>query len=140
MLTVIMRTVGGIAAGIAVAIALVMAVEMFSGIVHPFPEDFQGTTEEICRHVERYPGWVLAIAAAAWGFTALASTWTAGMVGNRGCAMLIAVLLLAALVLNLLQLPYPMWFKLTCLILVPLGILFGFRWSLRKPAAANLPA
>ncbi|HEX2518177.1 MAG TPA: hypothetical protein VHK04_01370, partial [Castellaniella sp.] len=57
-------------------------VELFSAVVHPLPEDFGGTTEELCRHVERYPPWVLALVVPAWAVTALVGTWTAKRMGN----------------------------------------------------------
>jgi len=47
-----------VVAGMALAFALVVAVEFFSSIVHPFPADFDGN---IPAHVKRYPHWVLAV-------------------------------------------------------------------------------
>ena len=74
---VALRTLTAVSIGLFVALALLAAVELFSAVVHPLPEDFGGTTEEMCRHVQRYPQWVLAVVVPAWAFTALISTWTA---------------------------------------------------------------
>ena len=56
-------------------------------MVHPFPENFGGTTEEMCLHVKRYPDWVLAVVVVAWGTTALVSTWIAQRIGNLGSSV-----------------------------------------------------
>ncbi len=127
-----LRTLAAVVAGMLVAFVLVMAVELFSAVVHPFPEGFLGTTDEICRHVERYPQWVLAVVVAAWAATALAGTWTARRIGNLGSFAVVSLLLLAALVLNLSMLPYPLWFKIASLLMVPAAIFAGGRWSAAK--------
>ena len=65
------RAVCSIFAGVALAPVLVIAVELVSAIVHPVPPDFTGTMDEMCKHMERYPHWVLAVVVAAWGGTNL---------------------------------------------------------------------
>ncbi|MGD9720172.1 MAG: hypothetical protein AB7O59_07935 [Pirellulales bacterium] len=132
----VLRAVGAIVAGMLVAFALVVAVELFGAVVHPVPPDFGGTMEEMCQHVERFPQWVLAVVVPAWAGTAFASTWIAGRLGNRGCALLVGLLLLAALVFNVSMLPYPIWFKIACLIAIPCAVVFGLYLSSRRSAAA----
>jgi len=112
---------------------LVVAVEMFSAVVHPFPEDFGGTTEEVCRHVERYPPWVLAVVVPMWAAAAFAGVWIAGKLGNLFSSTIVGLLLLAALVFNLSMLPYPLWFKISNLLAVPAAVLIGVEPSLREP-------
>ena len=87
-------------AGMTVAFVFVVAVELFSAVVHPVPPDFGGPTEEMCRHVSHYPHWVLALVVAAWGATAFVSTRTAERIGNRGCGLTTGLLLLAAAAFN----------------------------------------
>jgi len=65
-----LRTLAAIVVGVFAALVLVVAVELFSDVVHPLPEDFGGTPEEMCRHVEQYPPWALAVVVAAWAATA----------------------------------------------------------------------
>ena len=60
----------------------VIAVELFSAVVHPFPAGFGGTKEEVCQHVERYPQWVLGVIVPAWAISAFAGIWTARSIGN----------------------------------------------------------
>src|SRR6476619_1659498 len=101
----VFRAVGAIAAGMLVGFILVVAVELFSAVVHPLPPDFDGTMDEMCKHVARYPHWVLAVVVLAWAGTAFASTWIAGRLGNRGCALFMGLFLLTALIFNISMLP-----------------------------------
>lgn len=134
MIVTVLRTVGAIVAAIVIVGVLVVGVEFFSGIVHPFPEDFNGSIHEVREHVERYPHWVLGVVVVAWGFTALAGTWTAGRLGNRASAAILGLLLVAAVILNIVQLPYPVWFKTVILLVMPLACAYGYRLSIRRAA------
>lgn len=127
-----LRTFAGILVGLLLAFLLVVAVEAFSAAVHPFPEDFGGTTQEICQHVERYPTWVLAVVVPAWAATAWVAVWVARRIGNVWSSVIVGLLLLAAVVLNISMLPYPLWFKLAIVLAVPAAIVVGHRSSARK--------
>lgn len=122
----VLRVIGGLVSGFLVALALVVAVEFFSSVVHPFPPDFAGTSAEMCRHVARYPAWVLAVVVPLWAATALVSTWLAGRIGGRGAALGVGVLLLAALIWNLSMLPYPVWFEVACVLAIAGAVAAGF--------------
>ena len=124
-----LRAVAAVIAGMLVAFVLVIAVELFSALVHPFPPGFGGTKEEICQHVERYPQWVLAVAVVAWGATVFISTWTAKRISGRGSALVVGFLLFAAVAFNLSMLPYPIWFKIANLLVFPAAIGWGSRNS-----------
>jgi hypothetical protein len=100
-----------IATGLIVALVLVVAIEMLSAIVHPVPLDFGGSEDELREHMRRYPQWFLAIAYVLWAATTLLSCWLATRIGNRGCGLTVGLLLLAAVLFNITQLPYPIWFK-----------------------------
>ncbi len=134
----VLRCVAAFVAGIIVAFVFVIAVEFFSAVVHPMPPDFKGTMEEMCQHVARYPQWVLAVVVPAWAFTAFAGTWVAGRIGNRTSALGVGLLLVVGVVCNVSKLPYPLWFKLVILLVVPVAIALGDRWSIRRaPLAAE---
>lgn len=124
-MTGIVRGVGAIAAGLAAAFVLIVGVEFYSAIVHPLPPGFGETMEEMCRHVANYPAWVLATVVPLWALTALAGTWIAGRIGNRACAVIVGLVLIAALAFNLSMLPYPLWFKIAELVTVPVAALLG---------------
>ena len=121
----ILRCTGAVFAGMIVSFALVIAVEAYSSVVHPLPVDFKGTSEEMCLHVARYPAWVLATVVPAWAVTAFAGTWIAGYFGNRFCALFVGLILIAAVILNLSMLPYPIWFKISILLAIPAAVVLA---------------
>jgi hypothetical protein len=90
----------------------------------------------MCRHVERYPHWVLALVVAAWAVTAFVGSWTAKRIENLSSFAIVSLLLLAALVFNISMLPYPMWFKIVNLLVIPAAIVAGGRLATRNKTAA----
>ena len=129
------RTGLGIVAGIGLAFILVIAVEAFSAVVHPIPADFRGTMDEMCQHVARYPNWVLGFVVILWSATALCGVWIAIRVGNLIAGITVTALLGIAIVFNVTQLPYPLWFKIVMLSCFPLGCFFGI-WKANRIAKA----
>jgi len=134
------RTLLAVVAGMALAFALVVAVELFSSVVHPVPANFDGNIPE---HVRRYPGWVLGVAALMWGATAAAATWVASRIGGRLAGAIVTLLLAAALAFNLSMLPYVMWFKIVMPAAFFVACLRGIRTGARRrptfPSAAAPP-
>jgi hypothetical protein len=122
-----LRAVVGVVAALFVALVLVIAVELVSAVVHPLPADFDGSMEQMCRHVENYPAWVLAVAVPAWGAIALVAAWLARRIGGLVSAAIVGLLLTAAVVCNVSMLPYPIWFTIAALIAIPASSLFGGR-------------
>lgn len=129
------RAFGAVLAGMVVTVILLMAVEAFSAVVHPFPEGFGGSEDEICRHVERYPNWVLAVCVPLWAASAFAGTWLARRIGNVYSFAIVGSLVLAALLFNIAKLPYPMWFKVGSAVAIPAAIL-----AARQLATPHKPA
>jgi hypothetical protein len=125
MIKVSLHTLAGTVIGLVMAFILIVGVEGFSAVVHPLPNDFGGTMEEMCRHLESYPQWVLAVVVPMWAVAALAGTWIAQRIGNLYAAGIVGLLLLAALVFNISKLPYPIWFKAVNLLVIPVAILAG---------------
>jgi hypothetical protein len=132
-----MRTLAAVVVGFLVVFLLLATVEMFSTVVHPFPEGFGGTMEEIYRQVERYPHWVLAVVVPLWGFTAFVGTWIARKIGNLCSALIVGLSLVAAAGCNVLTLPYPAWFKIVTLLVIPVAVVAGSRKSLRPDSAST---
>lgn len=133
-----LRAVVGVLVGIVIAFVLVVLVEGFSAVVHPFPEDFAGTPEEVCLHVTRYPQWVLAAVVPLWGLTAYVSTWVGKRIGGWGAASVVGLLLLASVVFNISMLPYPLWFKLASVAVVVAAVLVA-AWPKMGKAAGAAP-
>ena len=123
------RTLLGVVAGMALAFTLVVAVEFFSSVVHPFPADFDGN---IPAHVRRYPGWVLAVAGLMWGGAAAAATWVASRIAGRLAGALVTLLLASALAFNMSMLPYVMWFKIAMPAAFFVACLLGIRTGTRS--------
>src|SRR5579871_4391259 len=120
----------GVLFGLLVAFVIVVGVEFFCSVVHPFPADFGGTQDEVCRHVARYPQWVLAVVVPAWAAAAFVGTWTARGIGNVFASAIVGLLVLAALVFNISMLPYPLWFKIANLLAIPTAMVAGSRWAI----------
>ncbi len=128
MIRSLMRSTGAIIASLIVAMVLVIAVEGITTIFHPFPPGADTADQEVVRaHVEKFPHWVLAIGVVGWGVTTFVSAWIATRLGTgRHPAHGIAIgsLLLLAAAFNMFMLPYPVWFVLANLLILPLAI-FG---------------
>jgi len=125
-----LRTILAVVAGMALAFVLVIAVELFSAVVHPVPPGFTGTLDE---HVARYPHWVLGVVVLAWSATTFVSTWVATRIGNRLAGIAVILILTFAIVFNVSKLPYAMWFKVVMLSCFPvvcyLGVMRGVQMS-----------
>ena len=127
------RTLLAVVAGMALAFALVVAVELFSAVVHPMPADFDGNIPE---HVRRYPHWVMGVVVLMWGATAAAATWVASRLGGRLAGIIVALLLAWALIFNLAMLPYVAWFKIAMPAAFAAACLLGIRYGRRVPSPA----
>lgn len=139
MITNLLRSTSALLAGLAVALALVIGVEMLSELVHPFPPGVDPTDLEACKaHVAQYPAWVLGAVVVLWGLTTFLSSWTATSLGTAqhiAHGLLIGGFLLAMVILNMSMLPYPSWFVIANLLIFPLSSYWGARWG--GPAAAG---
>jgi hypothetical protein len=133
----VLRTAFAAVAGMVLAFALVVAVEAFSAVVHPFPANFDGN---VPAHVRRYPHWVLAVVVPAWSGTAFAAVWLATWLGTRVSGWTVALLLAAALAFNLTMLPYVLWFKLAMAALFPLACVAGLRAGVSGPSRSATSA
>ena len=131
MIRSLMRSAGAITVSLVVAMGLIIAVEAFSEVFHPFPPGVEPTDYEVCKaHVAKYPQWVLALAMIGWGGTTFVSAWIATRMGaGRHPAHGIAIgsLLLLAAALNMFMLPYPVWFVLGNLLIFPLAIFWAVK-------------
>lgn len=128
----ILRSLGAVAAGLALAFVLVIGVELLNSVVHPFPVPFDG---DIPAHVRRYPGWVLGGVVFAWGATFVLATGVASRIGNRRTGVVVGGLLACALLFNLAMLPYAPWFKVAMILACPLACWAGLRLGQARVAA-----
>lgn len=136
----VLRGIFSIIVGVVVAFLLLVAIEAASDVIHPLPADFNGTKEEMCKHVARYPHWVLALVVVAWSGTAFVSTWITRRIGNLGCGIFIGFLLWAALAFNVAMLTYSIWFEVVILFAVPASIFLGLHLARpRKSVSISNP-
>ena len=135
IMVAVLRALLGIFLGAVAVFVLVVAVEMFSSVVHPFPEgmDFQDM-EQMCEHVARYPDWVLVAVVGLWGFAAFLGTWIAQKVGSYWATGVVAALILWAVLFNLSMLPYAVWFKavMPMAVVVAIAAAIGLAMSFKR--------
>ena len=136
MIKSIFWSVLSVAVSLTAAFGLVVAIELVSAIIHPMPPGMDPHDKQACTaFFANYPQWLFGVAAIGWGMTAFTSTWLATRLGAyrhfaHGAA--IGSLLLLAVIANMLMLPYPMWFEVTNLVFIPLGIFLG-TWLAMTP-------
>lgn len=139
MIRTALQSTGSVLLGIIVAIALLAGIEGLGVVLHPFPADFGGTREEMMDHVANYPPLVLALlGGVGWAMTMFCATWLATRLGanqHPGHGIGVGLLLLAAAIFNMSMLPYPLWYWIQNLILLPTGIYFGIRPGIRQAGA-----
>lgn len=137
----VIRFVYSTLAGIALAVVLFIAVEMFGMVAHPFPDGFDMQSKEaMYEYILSYPTWVLAVAVLMWLGLAFGSTWVAARLGNLIPGIAVGALLIMMFGCNVLSLPYPTWFSATVLIGFPIMValaLLPYIWpATAKPVLA----
>ena len=140
MIRSIARSVFAVIAALALALLLVIGVELLSSVVHPLPEGLDPTDPEvICEHVANYPPLVLFAGGLLWVLTTFLSAWTATRLGaarDPAHGLLVGSILLALAVMNMSMLPYPVWFWVLNLVGFPVGCCLGVWLGRAKPAVA----
>ncbi|MCG8414419.1 MAG: hypothetical protein MI746_09400 [Pseudomonadales bacterium] len=129
MFRIILQNTAAVLISLFVAILLLAGIEWVGAILHPFPADFAGTREEVMEQVANYPAWILALlGGAGWGFTMFTATWIATRCSAKRHPVYgvgIGVVLLSAAVFNMAMLPYPLWYWILELLVLPTGIYLG---------------
>lgn len=69
-----------------------------------------------------------------WGGTAFVGSWIAGRWGNQVTSSLTALLLIFGVVVNVVMLPYPVWFQL----LQPVAAVAASVWAVRLAARGSM--
>jgi hypothetical protein len=134
----ILQSTGSILLGVVIALILLSAIEGMSAVLHPFPSGTDQTREAVAQHVANYPAWVLfLLGGIGWSLTVLVSCFLATRYGTRqhpAHGISVGVLLLAAAALNISMLPYPTWFIIVAIVLLPMSMYVGVT-SVRKRSA-----
>lgn len=129
MIGFIVRSVGAVIFGLIAAIFFIVGVESMSSILHPFPPGVDPANYDACKaHVARYPAEVLLLVVLGWGLGTLASSWLATRLGpgrHLAYGIVVGSILLVATVANMLMLPYPIWFWVLNLLVLPVCFYLG---------------
>jgi hypothetical protein len=140
MVKTALQSTGAILLSLFIAFLLAAGLEGLSAILHPWPADFAGTSEEIAIQVETYPTWLLALlGGVGWGGTMFVSAWLATRLGSKRKPIhgyLVGVILISAVILNISMLPYPIWFSLLNLVVLPTTLYFGVRLGQARKVSA----
>jgi hypothetical protein len=107
-----LRRALAVLAGVGVAIGIVFAVEAINARIYPLPGTDYSDPEQMRAVMTRLPRAALVIVLLGWGLATVVGAWIAARVAGRrqGPAWTVGVVLLAAAVFNLLELPHPFWF------------------------------
>lgn len=106
-----MKLVLGVVAGVVVAFACVLAIEMLGHRLYPPPPGTDFTDPaQVARLMEIVPPAALAFVVGAWFVGALAGAWVANAVAKRGLAgWIVALVVIAGGVYTMLTIPHPAW-------------------------------
>jgi len=141
MIASVLRSAGACFAGLVAAFVFVLGVEGMSSVLYPLPFGVDPSDlEAIKAHVARYPAGVLLLAAIGWGLGTFVSSWLATRMGHKRHpvhGLAIGAILLALAVVNMLMLPYPIWFWVLNLVLFPTGCYAGARLGRGRKAAEH---
>jgi hypothetical protein len=118
----------GFIAGFATNIAGFMLMEVVGFFAHPYPADFKmDNPESVAAYIRTYPDWLLAIAVGMWGLSVMAAAWVGTRVGGRVAGIVLCLSLLVMYYCNLLQYPYPFWFKAAGFVSIPICLFIGYQ-------------
>lgn len=106
-----MKIVLGIVAGVVIAFACIMGVEMLDHMLYPPPPgmDFNDPAQ-LARLMHMMPTAAIAIVALGWFIAAWIGGWAANAIAKRAVAgWVVALLIVAGAVVNLMAIPHPAW-------------------------------
>jgi disulfide bond formation protein DsbB len=129
----VLRDVGAIVAGLAVAFGAIMAIQMIGHAIWAPPDDIDWNDVEAARtYISQLPFLALLFPIASYFVGAVAGPFVAGKIGTARPAVfagVIGLVLLAATIANLIQIPHPYWFSGLALAAVLVGIWLGLQLS-----------
>jgi hypothetical protein len=125
-------------AGIAAAVVVILLVELLGAALFPPPAGVDPGRPETLREVAaRMPAGALLMVIAAWLLGGLAGGWVAARLAPPGSRVpiVIAALLLAAGVANMVSFPHPVWMWAAGVVVLIAGPLAGARLGARGATA-----
>ncbi len=129
----IVRSVLAVIAGLAAAMIFIVGTEVVGAVVYPPAPGVDLHDIEDCKaHVAQLPADAFVIGAAGWGLAVLAGSWVATRLGagrHPAHGIVVGSILLAAALMNMLMLPYPILFWVLNLVVFPVADLLGAKWG-----------
>lgn len=136
-----LRDIAATVAGLAVAFGVIMGVQMIGHAIWPPPADLDwNDTEVIQTYVSQLPFLALLVPIVSYFLGALGGPLIASGIGTARplvFAGVIGLVLLAATVANLIQIPHPYWFSALAIAAVLVGAWLAMQLSNRKRAAGT---
>ena len=129
----IVRSVGAVITGLVVSMFFVVGTEIMWAVVYPFPPGVDPHDIEVCKaHIVQLPADAFVIAVAGWGLAVLSGAWVATRLGagrHPAHGIVVGSILLAAAVMNMSMLPYPIGFWVANLVVFPSATYLGTKWG-----------
>jgi hypothetical protein len=120
-----LRDIGAVVAGLAVSIAVIMAVQMAGHTLWPPPNGLDWNDTEVIRtYTSQLPFLALLFPIVSYFLGALAGPFVACRIGTAKPVVfvgIIGIVLLAFTIANLIQIPHPVWFSVLAIAVVIVG-------------------
>lgn len=134
---VMARIIGGIVAGLAIGLFSIWAIEMIGHLIYPLPAELNiRDPEQIETLIRTMPFGAQAFVVAAWfGGALIGSALAMRIAGRAWAAWLVAGVVAAAGIINILFIPHPVWMQISAVAAPLLGGLLGIHLGRRKALA-----
>jgi hypothetical protein len=137
------RSIVGVFIGLVVAFITVAVVEIANMVIFPPPAGFDVNDKAaLAALIAEAPAYKLVLVPVAWFLAAVTGGWVAAKIAKRAAlvhAFIIAALLTAIGVLNMLMIPHPAWFWAAGLAAPIAGMLVATRLAPAAPRQALEP-
>jgi hypothetical protein len=140
----VVRSILAVGAGLVLANLVIFSVQILIVVIFPYPEGVgRWNADAVKAHIEQhgFPTDVLLFVLAGYALGAFAGGFVAAWIARRALAVhagVIAALLMAASVMNMLSIPHPIWFWIACLAVFLPFALIGAR--LAPVRSQSIPA
>jgi hypothetical protein len=127
------RRVGGVIAGIVLAVLIVQFAELIVHRIYPPPPGYNmRDMNDVKKFVAALPLLAMVLVLAGWLIGTLAGTFVAARVGRSAVpAYVVGALLLIAGIANAIVIPQPVWFSIASFIIYVGGTLAGSKLGFR---------
>ena len=129
-----LRGLAAVVMGLIVAFVVAFGIEWINSLIYPLPPGIDRHSEAAMKAaIAQLPVQALVGVLVGWFLAALSGSLMATRIarGDHRPAWFLGVLLVAAAIGNMREIPHPVWFWVAALMLYPVGILLGARAGTR---------